>query len=55
MFGVKGKFSKYNIHFNNLDMYNNDSLLTTFKQYAVQDSMALFEALKKAQNIYLTD
>lgn len=55
MFEVEGKLSEYNPKFNDLDMFNDETLLTKFKQYAIQDSQALFKSLVKAQKIYLTD
>lgn len=55
VFNVEGKLSEYNSKFNNLDLFNNDSLLDEFKQYALQDSIALLKALLKAQEIYLID
>lgn len=55
MFHVEGKLSEYKSEFNNLDLFNDDKLLNEFKQYALQDSIALLKALLKAQDIYLRD
>ncbi len=52
-FGVPGKFSKYNIEFNNLELLlENSKLLEEFKAYAIQDSVALYEAMLNAQETY---
>jgi hypothetical protein len=55
VFSVKGKISKYNELYNNINLFKNSNLnlLENFKQYALQDSISLFEALTKAQNLYL--
>jgi len=55
LFGVKGKLSKYNIEFNDLSLFFNKELLNQFKEYSIQDSLALYETLKTAQQIYLRD
>ena len=55
VFDVKGKLSKYNPRFNNLDIFYNESLLKDFKDYALQDAIALLSALKIAQTMYLSD
>jgi len=52
-FGIPGKFSKYNQEFNNLDYFKNNKSLTEFKEYSIQDSVALLNCLIKAQQIYL--
>jgi hypothetical protein len=52
MFKVDGKVSKYDERFNSIEMFNNFKLLEEFKQYAVRDSSALFDALIEAQNYY---
>lgn len=54
MFGVKGKISKYNTKFNNFDLFNDDKLLNEFKQYSLQDSLCLYQALKEAQKLYIS-
>jgi len=54
MFKVEGKISKYDERFNSIDMFNDPKLLEEFKQYAVQDSSALFDALIKAQDLYFS-
>jgi len=55
LFGVKGKLSKYNIEFNDLSLFFNKELLNQFKEYSIQDYLALYETLKTAQQIYLRD
>lgn len=52
MFGVIGKLSTYNPKFRDLNMFNNPRLLNSFKNYAIQDAKALFDALFGAQLIY---
>jgi len=51
-FGVEGKSSSYNIKFNNLSLFEDNELLKEFKKYSLQDSVALLDALLKAQTIY---
>ena len=55
VFGVKGKASKYNPEFNEISLFNNSELLATFKEYAIQDTVALFQALTEARKLYATD
>jgi hypothetical protein len=55
VFNVEGKLSKYNQRFNTLDLFKDANLLNQFKEYAIQDSVALLKALLKAQEIYLRD
>jgi hypothetical protein len=52
MFKVDGKVSKYKLEYNSIDMFNNHKLLEEFKMYAIQDSIALYNALLEAQNYY---
>lgn len=52
---VKGKISKYDTRFNNLDSLKDDNLLNDFKKYALQDSICLFNVLKSAQDAYKSD
>jgi DNA polymerase type B, organellar and viral len=52
MFKVDGKVSKYKLEYNSIDMFNNPILLEEFKTYAIQDSIALYNALLEAQNYY---
>jgi hypothetical protein len=54
-FGVIGKLSKYDPRFNNLSLFDNHELLNKFKNYSMQDSIALYQALEHAQSIYMTD
>ncbi len=52
VFNVPGKVSKYNPDFNNINLFEDYNLLEMFKQYSIQDSLALYQALDKAQSIY---
>jgi hypothetical protein len=52
MFGVEGKLTSYNPKFNNLELFNNPSLLQEFINYSLQDAKSLYEALFTAQNMY---
>jgi hypothetical protein len=54
VFNVEGKYSKYNVKFNTLDLFSNEKLLNEFKDYAIQDSVALFDALMEAQKLYIS-
>jgi DNA polymerase type B, organellar and viral len=54
-FGVDGKYSKYNIEFNNLQLFNNPKLLKEFIDYSIQDSISLYNSLEKAQQIYIIE
>jgi hypothetical protein len=50
---VKGKFSKYNPEFNKLSILKpGNPLNKMFLTYAIQDSIALLQAMSKAQIIY---
>jgi hypothetical protein len=53
VFKVKGKLSKYNDKFNTLEVFKNDKLLQEFKDYCLQDSIALYETLLEAQFTYV--
>jgi hypothetical protein len=55
IFEVKGKISNYIPEFNNLSLFNNSELLSKFIDYSIQDSISLYNALKKAQEIYLLE
>lgn len=55
MFNVTGKFGKYNLLFNKIDLFNNPELLTQFIEYSKQDSISLLKALIKAQDIYINE
>jgi DNA polymerase type B, organellar and viral len=53
VFKVKGKFSKYNPEFNKLSILKpGNPLNKLFLTYAIQDSIALLQAMSKAQIIY---
>jgi len=54
VFGVEGKISKYNQEFNHFDLFDNEPLFNLFKQYSLQDSIALFDALTEAQKLYIS-
>lgn len=53
-FDVDGKISKYNPDYNNIDIFKTQNRwkLKNFKDYALQDSRSLYNALVKAQNAY---
>jgi len=53
-FEVEGKISKYNPEYNNIDIFkpHNTWKLKNFKDYALQDSRSLYNALVKAQKVY---
>jgi hypothetical protein len=53
--GVEGKISKYDIRFNNIDLFKNVELLEQFKQYSIQDSVSLLNALNIIQDMYHSD
>jgi hypothetical protein len=53
VFDVEGKVSKYNPEFNNLNLLSSRQLLDEFKDYSIRDSKCLFNALFKAQEIYM--
>jgi hypothetical protein len=55
MFGVEGKLTSYNPNFNNLELFNNLSLLQEFINYSLQDAKSLYEALFYAQNMYFNN
>ena len=46
------KLHPYKSEYNNMNLFNNPLLLDEFKQYSKQDSIALLEALKTAQDLY---
>jgi hypothetical protein len=51
-FQVIGKTSEYNLDFNDISLFDNLDLFNQFLDYSKQDSLALFKALSKAQQIY---
>ena len=55
VFEVKGKISKYNPAFNEISLFKDTTIFEQFKQYAKQDTVALFNALTKARELYGTD
>jgi len=52
-FGVQGKISEYKKEFNSLSMLADDNLFKLFKEYSIQDSICLFNALFVAQEHYI--
>jgi hypothetical protein len=54
-FSVKGKLVPYNVKFNELTLFTKPKLWYLFKKYALQDSIALYNALFTAQSIYFRD
>jgi hypothetical protein len=46
---------KYNPEFHNLDLFTKPDLLSEFKNYSIQDSNALFNCIRKLQEMYLRD
>jgi DNA polymerase type B, organellar and viral len=54
-FKVKGKLVNYNIKFNDVSLFTKSRLWGVFKKYALQDSIALYNALFIAQGIYFRD
>lgn len=51
-FNVEGKLSKYKDEYNSIELFDNENLLDEFKKYSLQDSIALYNALKNAQDLY---
>jgi len=55
-FKIEGKLNDYNSDYNDINkLLNSDKLLNEFKQYSLQDSKALFDCLKIAQLLYITN
>jgi len=52
LFSVQGKLIPYDLRFNNISLFNSSVLISKFKKYALQDALALFNALETAQQIY---
>lgn len=55
VFEVPGKISEYNNKFNDINLFNDKEMLQQFKDYALQDSISLYQALIKAQDYYLSN
>jgi hypothetical protein len=55
VYNVEGKLSDYNIEFNKLDILDKPEQLSLLRLYSVQDSKCLYDALKKAQEIYFNN
>lgn len=51
-FQVIGKTSEYNLAFNDISLFYNQELTFQLLEYSKQDSLALYKALSKAQQIY---
>lgn len=51
--GSKGKITKYNTLYNDINLFKDKDLFNSFLKYAIQDSKALYDALIKLQQIYL--
>jgi len=51
--GVEGKLNKYDKKLNSFKILDNEKDTANFIKYSVQDSVALLNALTKAQKIYL--
>ena len=52
LFSTEGKLTSYDLRFNNISLFNSSVLISKFKKYALQDVIALFNALQTAQDIY---
>jgi len=52
VFNVPGKTAKYDTRFNDIKFFRNARLSNLFIKYSLQDSVALYHALTKAQEIY---
>ena len=55
VFNNEGKLNSYKIEYNSINLFYNKILLEEFKNYSLQDSIALLETLIKAQLIYMKD
>lgn len=57
VFNIPGKLSEYNPEFNNLNLLKdkNSQLFNDFINYAIQDSLSLYNALIQAQKIYFNN
>ena len=55
VFGVEGKASKYNSEFNKASLFSMPDLLKDFIKYAKQDTVALFNAISAARDLYAED
>ena len=43
---IIGKTSKYDSKYNQIDLFKDENLLKQFKEYSLQDSICLFNALQ---------
>jgi len=55
LFGVEGKLIPYNSKFNSISLFDSPRIWGLFKKYALQDAVALYEALFNAQLLYFND
>ena len=55
LFNVEGKTSTYNSKFNDFSLFKNNTLLNTFKEYSLQDSVCLYQAILSAQMEYFVN
>jgi hypothetical protein len=53
-FQVEGKTDIYNLKFNDISLFDNKELYKEFLEYSKQDTLALYNSLSKAQEIYLS-
>jgi hypothetical protein len=49
---ISGKTSEYNSNFNSINLFQDENLLEQFKQYSIQDSVCLHNALDILQDMY---
>lgn len=52
---MTGKISIYNKEFNSLNIFNDPKLLKIFKNYSINDSVCLYNALIVAQLHYINN
>ena len=52
--GVEAKTCTYNEAWNTIDVFK-PSVFKSFKDYAINDSICLLKALRKAQQLYYTN
>ena len=52
IFNVTGKSNVYKEEYSNIQVFSNPALLQEFISYGLQDSVALYNALVKAQELY---
>ena len=52
IFSVQGKISGYKEEYNGFQLFKNLELMKDFINYGLQDSVALYNSLAKAQELY---